>query len=172
MISFEKIQPNDIEQANAYISWCSDPEMIKNWVLQKEDSVAELDYTLEKFKEDFSHPDKSAFMIKDKAQFIGYASFYINHPVAIQKTGRVCWPSIAIGEKSHRGKGFGLQLCAEVLKLAKDLKCTHIEAGIFEFNIKMKKILVENNFKLIGSQPNKTFVDSKWWNSEHYLLKI
>lgn len=171
MITFEKIDPNNTEQANVYISWCSDPVLIKNWTLHKESTKA-FKYSAQDFKDDFSHTGKIAFMIKLNLKYIGYGSFFINHPACIHKEGKICWPSLAIGNSIYRGKGFGIQICKEIFRLATELDCTHIEAGIFEFNEEIKKILLDNNFKLIGEIPNITFIDNKWWKAEHYLFKI
>jgi hypothetical protein len=33
--------------------------------------------------------------------WIGYGQFYINHSVAMTKEGRVCWPSIAVGDDNY-----------------------------------------------------------------------
>mgnify|MGYP000748516275 CR=1 FL=1 len=172
MIDFIKIDPNNLAQAQAYTSWYRDPIMINNWTLQKEKSKNIHNYSVEQFQKEFSSPGKTAFMLRYMDQYIGYGSFYINHPVGMYKDGRTCWPSIGIGDAASRGKGFGRELCKEVLRQAKELDCTHIEAGIFEFNEKIKKILLSNKFKYLGEVANKTFVDGKWCSSEHYLLKL
>ncbi|MEZ4742772.1 MAG: GNAT family protein [Bdellovibrionota bacterium] len=173
-VFFEKIDPNNLEQAEEFVSWYKNPIMLKNWVLQNENSIIE--FRKEDFQKQFTSNSQSlethAFMIKISEKYVGYGQFYINHPVAKTKDNRVCWPSIAIGNDNFRGKGFGLKVCQEILRLAKKLNCTHIEAGVFEFNQRMKDILLENGFTLIGTQKNKTFVDGKWWSSEHYLMKI
>lgn len=174
-IMFEDIDPNNLIQGKEFVSWYNNPLMVDNWTLQKEDSEATT-FTLEDFKNQFSNNkysnEKHTFMIKVADEYIGYGQFYIDHPVAITKEGRVCWPSIAIGNDNFRGKGFGLKVCEQVYLKAKELNCTHIEAGVFEFNHKMKDILTKNKFCYIGKQENKTFVDGKWWSSEHYLLKL
>jgi hypothetical protein len=36
----------------------------------------------------------------------------------------------------------------------------------------MKEILSANGFKMIGKQEKKTYVDGRWWSSEHYLLEL
>jgi RimJ/RimL family protein N-acetyltransferase len=174
-VSFEVIDPNNLEQAKEFVSWYKNPLMIKNWVLQREESTP-VNFEVEDFKKQFSvkenSREKHAFMIKVNDNYIGYGQFYINHPVAVTKDGRVCWPSIAIGNDDFRGQGFGLEICKQIYEHAKKLNCTHIEAGIFEFNKKMKKMLVDNGFVMIDKKENLTFVDGKWWASEHYLLKL
>ncbi|MCF8058437.1 MAG: GNAT family N-acetyltransferase [Bacteriovoracaceae bacterium] len=171
---FEKVDPTDKKQAETYVSWYSNPEMVKNWIIQKEEKL-EVKFTTEDFVKQFGPSEdfeRMAFMLRFIGKYIGYGQFYINHPVCLHKEGRVAWPSIAIGADEFRGKGFGLAVAKEVLRLAKEQKCTHIEAGIFEFNKKMKSILLHNGFKLIGQRDVKTFVDNKWWCSEHYLLTL
>lgn len=172
MLKFQKIDPKNKEQALAFISWYSDPVMIDNWLLQSENSSVNPGYSVDQFQNDFSKSDKTAFMIKEDSEYIGYGSFYLNHPIGMQKEGKVCWPSIGIGNKEHRGKGLGIEICKEILRLSKDIGCTHIEAAIFEFNSKIKKILLKNGFYLIGEVENKTFVNGKWWKSEHYLKEL
>lgn len=174
-LSFEKINPNDEFQARAFMNWYNDPVMIDNWTLQKEEETV-INYTLEDFKNQFAEkegaPEKYTFMVKLDGDYIGYGQFYINHMMCMTKAERVCWPSIAIGNSEFRGKGFGLLICKEILRKAELMNCTHIEAGVFEFNKRMKSLLVENGFSLIGRQERKTFVENKWWASEHYLLEL
>lgn len=174
-IVLEQVDPNNLEQANEFVSWYKNPLMVKNWVLQKEENEP-VKFEVEDFQKQFSEntysDEKHVFMIKVSGKYIGYGQFYINHPVAMTKEGRVCWPSIAVGDDNFRGKGFGLAICKEVYNKAKELNCTHIEAGVFEFNDKMKGILTSNGFIMIGKQENKTYVDGRWWSSEHYLLEL
>jgi RimJ/RimL family protein N-acetyltransferase len=174
-VVFEKIDPNNLEQARVFVSWYENPIMINNWVLQKEEKQ-EVNYTISDFQKQYTvskgDPEKYAFMVKADERYIGYGQFYINHQVCLIKNQRVCWPSIAIGEDNYRSKGFGLSVCKEILRMAKEFDCTHIEAGIFEFNEKMKQLLVQNKFELIGKQEKKTFVDGRWWSSEHYAFEL
>ena len=173
-VRFEDIDPSNNSHAEAFVLWNKNPVLIKNWTLQKEDQVT-TEFTKEDFVRQFSNSnglEKSVFMIKLGEQYIGYGQFYIDHPVAITKEGRVAWPSICFGEDESRGKGLGLILCQYLLKKAKEANCTHIEAGVFEFNREMKNILNRNGFKLVGKQENKTSVDGRWWSSEHYLLAL
>lgn len=174
-LSFEVIDPYNKDQAKSFVEWYKNPLMVRNWTLQNEDTK-EVTYTLENFREQFSpkdkEPEKYTFMINVDGKYIGYGQFYINHRMCMIKDAKVCWPSIAIGEDSYRGKGFGLKICMEILRIAKEMDCTHIEAGVFEFNTKMKSLLINNGFKLIGKQKRKTFVDDKWWASEHYALDL
>ncbi len=172
MISFERIDSDNLEQAETFTSWYRDPVMVRNWVLQRESKVSRQPYNVAQFSKEFSSPDKIAFMIKSFEDYIGYGSFYINHPVGMYKSGKTCWPSIGIGNNDYRGKGLGLQLCQEVYRLAKSLDCTHIEAGVFEFNQKIKRLLLRNSFQHFGDMPKMTFVDGRWWSSEHYLLAL
>jgi RimJ/RimL family protein N-acetyltransferase len=171
-ITIEKIDPNNKAQAEEYCSWIKNETMLKNWFLQKEDDDSEVSFTEEDFEKAFSNEDKIAFMIKDDKGYFGYGSFFINHPVGKFKEGRVCWPSLGIGKDSHRGRGLSKHLCEEIARLAKQEGCTHIEAAVFEFNEPIKNILVKAGFKYIGKEEKKTFVDGKWWDSEHYLLKL
>ncbi|WP_034720633.1 GNAT family N-acetyltransferase [Bacteriovorax sp. DB6_IX] len=171
-MKIEVIDPNNTKQAESYCSWLNDETMVKNWFLQRDDKDFEVKFTVEDFRESFSKPDKIAFILKDNETYFGYGSFFINHPVSKFKEGKVCWPSIAIGLDSYRGKGLSKLICEEIVRLAKEHQCTHIEAAIFEFNQPMKGLLLANGFKYFAKEENKTFVDGKWWDSEHYILEI
>lgn len=171
-IKIEKIDPNNLEQAKAYCSWIADTDVTNNWFIQKEGVDFEVSYTLENFKNDYSQNEITAFMIKDESEYFGYGSFYINHPVGMHKEGKVCWPSLAIGNAKYRGKGLSKYLFEEIKKLAKEDGCTHIEAGIFEFNEAIKFNLLKMGFEFIGRHENLTFVDGRWWGAEHYLIKL
>lgn len=177
-VHFEKIDSSNLDHAKAFIEWNKNPLLLKNWRLQREDSIKQVidDYSLEDFQAQFSKSSqdqgKYCFILKVNDLYIGYGQFYLNHPMCMSKGTKVCWPSIAIGDDAYRGKGFGYKICLEILKNAKELQCTHIEAGVFEFNEEMKSILKSNGFQLIGRMENKTFVNGKWWAAEHFLLEL
>lgn len=171
-VTIEKIEPSNIDQAKEYCSWIENETMLRNWFLQKEDEHFKPSFNIEDFQKTFSNEEKIGFMIKDENGYFGYGSFFINHPVGLHKEGKVCWPSLGIGKDSYRGKGLSKYLCEEIARLARQEGCTHIEAAIFEFNDAIKSILLGFGFKFIGKEEKKTFVDGKWWGSEHYLLEL
>ncbi len=174
-IIFEDINPNCESQAQAYALWTTDELMINNWTRQNPE-IPNREYTIDTFKKDYSLQnnkyEKYAFMMKVNDTYIGYGQIIINHPVALIKTKKVSWPSIAIGDSNFRTKGYGKIICQKIYELSKLHNCEVIEAGVFEFNIQMKEILIKNGFKLIGTQEKVTFAFGKWQNSEHYLLEI
>ncbi|MFG1516031.1 GNAT family N-acetyltransferase [Halobacteriovorax sp. ZH3_bin.1] len=171
-ITIEKIDPNNELQAEAYCSWLADELVVNNWFLQNDDEDFTVSFSINDFKKAFSKEDKVAFIIKDDFDYFGYGSFFINHPAGMYKEGRVCWPSLAIGKSSHRGKGLSKHIFSEIRKLAIREGCTHVEAGIFDFNEAIRANLIKMGFKLIGRRENLTFVDGKWWGSEHYLIEL
>lgn len=157
----EKIDPLNLRQAKEFVSWYKDPVIINNWLLQREEKT-DVQFEIEDFQRQFTpkkdSPKKHAFMLKVVDKYVGYGQFYINHPVAVTKKGRVCWPSVAVGNEAYRGQGFGVEICKEIQKMAKSLDCSHIEAGVFEFNDKIKNLLLANKFKFIGKQEIKTYL--------------
>jgi RimJ/RimL family protein N-acetyltransferase len=171
-IVIEKIEPTNVNQAKEYCSWVKNETMLKNWFIQREDEEFESSFNMEDFERTFSNKEKVGFMIKDDNGYFGYGSFFINHPVGMFKDGVVCWPSLGIGKDSYRGKGLSKYLCEEIARLAKLEGCTHIEAGIFEFNEAIRNILLSFGFQLIGKEDKKTFVDGRWWGAEHYLMEL
>ncbi len=173
-IIFENLDPNNIEQASAYVEWTKDQLMVENWTRQIPNKPL-VDYTLDQFKADFSTKkdlEKYSFMVKVNNKYVGYGQIIINHPVAMVKDKKVAWPSIAVGNSLFRTKGLGLLICRKIYDLAKQHNCEVIEAGIFEFNTPMKRILLKNGFQLIGFKENITFMHSQWYRAEHYLLVV
>ena len=63
-------------------------------------------------------------------------------------------------------------ICHKIYELAKQQNCEVIEVGVFEFNTRMKQILLENGFELIGKKEKLTFKQDRWWSAEHYSLVI
>jgi hypothetical protein len=99
-------------------------------------------------------------MIKLNEKYVGYGSCYFNHPVCRYKEGKVCWPSIAMAMTLIVAQGYGYEICKYLLKIAIENNCTHIEAGVFEFNHAMKSLLIRNGFHHFATDERKTFVDS------------
>jgi maltose-binding protein MalE len=174
-VTFEDIDLNNEEQAREFVKWASDSVMKENWTLQRPDSV-QTEYDIEKFKKDFNYKESGGeifgFMMKVDNSYVGYGQIIVNQGNAFTKDKRVSWPSIAVGESANRSKGFGLLLCKKIYELSKIHNCDVIEVGIFEFNTRMKQMLLENGFSLIGQKEKITFTQDRWWNAEHYLLDI
>jgi L-amino acid N-acyltransferase YncA len=171
-VIFENIDHNDLKQANAYVKWHKDAAMTENAICQRPDSSQD-EYTIEQFKKDFNYQEKEGefygFMMKVDEEYIGYGQIIINQGNAFTKNKKVAWPSIAVGDSANHSKGFGKLICHKIYELAKYHNCEVIEVGVFEFNTRMKQILVENGFEMIGKKEKLTFTQDRWWSAEHYL---
>lgn len=176
-ITFEDVNVDNAEQAKEYVKWFSDEVMLENWYRKKPGAIL-TDVTDKDFKEHFNEDqsdsslERYVFMVKMDDTYIGYGQIYINHPVAMTKGKRVAWPSIAVGNVLYRSKGIGIVICKKIFELSQIHECDAIEAGIFEFNMPMKQILIKNGFQFIGNKENITFTQDRWWNAEHYLLDL
>lgn len=174
-ITFEDIDPNNLEHAHEFIKWTKDSVMNENWFCQRPDSE-KVEYSIEQFKEEFNYSDKDfeiyGFIMKVDGACVGYGQIIINQGGAFTKDKRVSWPSVAVGESANRSKGLGTLISQKVYEISKLHNCDVIEVGIFEFNNPIKQLLLKNGFKLIGKKEKITYIRNRWWNAEHYLLPI
>ncbi len=133
-ITFEDIDPNNLEDSHECIKWTKDSEMNENWFCQRP-GTAKLEYSVEQFKEEFNYSDKDfeiyGFIMKVDGAYVGYGQIIINQGGALTKDKRVSWPSVAVGESENRSKGLGTLICQKIYELSKLHNCNVIEVGIF-----------------------------------------
>jgi len=147
--------------------------MLANWFNQDVDALsltAEGGETLESVRKSYTEKkraDFEAFFICVEGIPVGYCSFFLD-PSHKKSSKSVAWPSIAIGETSHRRKGLVKLIEKEVGQRAKKYGATHIEAGIFKHNIPMIKLLEKYGYERIGSN----IVGPAQIESYHYLKPI
>lgn len=106
----------------------------------------------------------------DKAFF--WCIFYQNEPVGLltaqldprqllRQIPGTFWPSILIGEAAARGKGVGRQAMIWCEELARELGCSRIELGVFEFNHVARKL-----YESLGYVEFARIPDFTWWNGK------
>jgi|GEM_PF-6375104 len=172
-LKFDKVDPKNKEHAEVFIEWHKCIELNKLWVIHKKSVEAE-EYNFTRFQKQFSYKNKEdfSFLIKSNQNYIGHYSLFVNHAACMFKEGKVAWPSIVIGNIENRNQGVGKVICEHLYKSALERNCTHIEAGIFEFNTRMIEILEALGFVKIGQREKLTFQEGKYWGAPHYLKKI
>ncbi len=176
-ITFEKVDIHNANHKKAWLDFSLNTDAKKEWMIRKPEQGYGGPTDPNDFEENFSGISKYAeskhsYLVKLEESYIGIYDIHINHSQCRHQDGIVAWPGILISKEENRGKGLGKKMFLHLFNTAKKLGCTHIEAAPFEFNQRLKDILLKYNFKKIAEQKDLTFQDGKWYSSEHYLLDI
>ena len=83
----------------------------------------------------------------------------------IHKTGEI---SYFIGEKELWGKNYATLAIKEMTKIAKKKGLKKIKASAIVINEGSKKILIKNNFKLVGIFKSELIYKNKRYDEYHY----
>jgi RimJ/RimL family protein N-acetyltransferase len=98
-------------------------------------------------------------------QTIGHCEIYLT-----ETSAKLC--RILIGEKSFRGKGFGLEIVRLMLeKSFNDFNCSLVELNVYDWNIGAIKCYGKAGF-VINPEKSKTIeVNNKSWTSINMFIK-
>ena len=112
------------------------------------------------------------FFVEMNGKKIGYASLMVNPPHRMCKDKNIIWPSLWIASRRMRRKGIGTAIGKHIIKLAKKHGASHIEAGVFEFNFGIRKMLEKYGFESIGRVEKFVWYKNRYWADVRYLRAI
>ncbi len=172
-IEFMPIDFTNMNDCAILAKWFNDPEI--NYLISPNFSQGPLGYVSPEFVSQsnlYNKNDKYAFFIVADNYIIGDVSIIDNPDFLFYKGVNTCWLGITIGERAYRGLGIGKEAMRFIEKYAKDIGFERMELGVFEFNKKAIKFYQKLGYKHIGTIPNFTFYNGKWYDDlrfEKYL---
>lgn len=101
-------------------------------------------------------------------KIIGQLTILVNPPMKRSSHAKVAWPSVIVGEDSLRGSGIVRRFGPRLLALARALDCSHFEAGVFEFNTTMRRLLEGVGFREFARVENVTRHEGAGCAALHY----
>ena len=157
-----RLEPFATSDFNKLISWVDSEEDL----IQFAGPIFKFPLTerqLEKYLE-----DKSRFVFKvietDPEQTIGHCEIYLT-----EETVKLC--RILIGEKSFRGKGFGLQIVNDLLEISfARFNKPFIELNVYDWNVSAIKCYEKVGFSINKDKINHIEVKGKIWNSLNMII--
>ena len=162
-ISIKKFKLEYIKTSN-YLTWLKNKLVTKNLYRPEllssfsEKSIYKYVKNLELSKNDFFF---SIFLNKE---MIGTVK--VGHVDWHSKTGDI---GIMIGEKKYWGKGYATVTIKKIVKFCKkDLKLRKIVAGTPSNNIGMKKVFLQNGFKIEGVRKKHLLILNRYY--DHILF--
>lgn len=112
---------------------------------------------------DMQRSDCLAFKViwKETGQIIGHIS--LSKIDRVHLTARIS--KVIISEDNLKGKGIGLQMISEILKVGfEDLKLHRITLGVFDFNKNAMNCYEKAGFIIEGLMREVVRVNNKYWN--------
>jgi RimJ/RimL family protein N-acetyltransferase len=162
------LRREDITQS--YINWLNNYEVVK---FTEQKNLKHNRKTILKYFE---------FISKSKNQFL-YGIFVKNNNkhkhIGNIKLGpinyihRFAEISYFIGELDYWNKGFATSAVSKIIKIAKsNYKLKKLMAGVYSINVRSKKVLKKNNFKLEGEFKSQMIFQKKRYSHLWFGLKL
>ena len=133
-------------------SWSVSPEFLKQWAGPSLTFPLE-DQELKKYMEDSNHPVQSNLLIytavhKSSGKVIGHICL-----AAVDRMNRSARVGRVVVDPDYRGRGFGLRMMNELLRIAFEaLELHRISLGVFDFNTSALKSYEAAGFQREGIQ--------------------
>lgn len=175
-ISFRSIDYRSGHDCKLLAQWHSDEEIQALWLPRRSPESIPVVATVESVKtEGLAHSEFSPLhelVIERDGISVGHVCLYLNPPHRLSRGDKVAWPTIIIGDKMNRRQGIGTLVGAHLLKLARDAGATHVEAGVFEFNLPIRQLLEKHGFREIGRVRDFTWHAGKLWPDVRYEMAL
>lgn len=162
-ITFRKLLKPNPEIASTLEIWSNDP--LITHLIRPNQNKKELEgfvpvtaASLEKQIKEFS-----IYLIYQDGLLVGEMNFQADPPHLYKKEVGTAWIGLVIGEESARGKGIGNQAIFHLENKIRKRNFTRIELGVFEFNIRAKKLYEKLGYQEIGRIDNFTYWRGKKW---------
>jgi RimJ/RimL family protein N-acetyltransferase len=176
-LSLRPIDYQSVSDLNLLVKWFNDPELRSMYMGRKDEAHIPPLETIESIKNHRLNRDPAfeplgEWMIIADQVPVGEVSLILNPPHKRSRGEKVVWPSIAIGEKSYLRKGIATWVIGQILLEGKKVSATHVEAGIYEFNLPMRKLIQKIGFKEIARIENFTWFEGRKWADVRYEMAL
>lgn len=161
MIELRFFERSDIQQL---INWIETPEFLLQWG-GPNFSFPLTEQQLKNYLKDANN-DNSQVMVysvleKETGNVIGHIS--LGNIDRSNKSARI--GKVLVGDKNVRGKGIGLQMMKEILKVAFDeLKLHRVSLGVFDFNASAIACYEKAGFIKEGLHRDSRKIGNEYWS--------
>jgi RimJ/RimL family protein N-acetyltransferase len=156
----------------AIARWQNDPELQRLWVPNRGEKTEIPRVTADQVARraeqvgPFVPAADELAILNDR--IVGQLTVIINPPHRKSTAATVAWPSLIIGEPSLRGSGIVRRFGDRIMAVAKSLRASEIEAGVFEFNEPIRRLLSKAQFEEFARVENMTVRDGRNWADVRY----
>lgn len=109
-------------------------------------------------------PGKTRYIIYDGELPIGEVSIIDDFPYLSQKEPKSAWIAICVGNKSYWGKGVAQKAMAFLEDTCRSQGYKRIELGVFENNVKARRLYAKLGYKEINIYPKFTYYNGEWYD--------
>lgn len=164
-ISFVPIDFSSKSDCEILAKWFNDPDI--NYLITPNFYQGPLGKVTPEFISQtnlYSNFKKHAFFIMCDNSIIGDINILENPDFLYNRDYKSSWLGITIGEKAYQGLGIGKIAMNFIEEYAKNLGFERMELGVFGFNTKAIKFYQNIGYKHIGTIPNFTYYNGKWYD--------
>lgn len=115
--------------------------------------------------------NKHMYLAYDDDRLIGAYTIDTAFEHCLVKEPGTAWIGIVIGDKSYWGYGIGRMMMIHLEDECKQLSCTQIELGVFEYNERAKALYLSLGYKVIDTIDNFVFYKGQWYKDIR-MLKV
>lgn len=161
MIELRFFERSDIQQL---INWIETPEFLLQWG-GPNFSFPLTEQQLKNYLKDANNDNSQvmvySFLEKETGNVIGHIS--LGNIDRSNKSARI--GKVLVGDKNVRGKGIGLQMMKEILKVAFDeLKLHRVSLGVFDFNASAIACYEKAGFIKEGLHRDSRKIGNEYWS--------
>jgi len=165
-ISFRPTDYDSDDDCEAIAKWRNNPNLRRLRVPSKDTNELPSIVTGTQVRAESKRPPSAFSPSVDEMavlgnRIVGQITLIINPPHRKSTAATVAWPSIIIGEGSLRGRGIARRFGERVFSAARNLVASHLEAGVFEFNSTIRRLLEKAEFTEFARVENMTWRDGK-----------
>ncbi|MBU5265655.1 GNAT family N-acetyltransferase [Virgibacillus proomii] len=161
MIELRFFERSDFQQL---INWIKSPQFLLQWG-GPNFSFPLTEQQLENYIKDANNNNSSVLIYsvidKETGNVIGHIS--LGNIDRNNKSARV--GKVLVGDKNARGKGIGVQMMTEILKIAFDkLELHRVSLGVFDFNTSAIACYEKVGFKKEGLLRDSRKINKEYWS--------
>jgi len=166
---------NDCE---AISRWRNNPSLQRLWVpFQKDKEIESVPLvSVSQIRSEASMASAWTPIIDELAilggRIVGQITIIVDPPHRKSSGDRIAWPSLIIGEDLLHGRGIVRRFGERIINSSKEIGASHLEAGVFEFNQPIRRLLEKASFKEIARVENITWRDGRSWADVRYERPI
>lgn len=176
-VTFRKIDYSQNIDCEILAKWRNDRFLQKLWIPRKINNDTFVpQVTVDQIRSEEQQRSRFSPVLEEFAvlgdRIVGQISIIIDPPHKKTLHASVAWPSIIIGESSIRGTGIVRKFGDRIITVSRSLGVSYIEAGVFEFNKTIRRILEGAGFEEFSRVECMTYIEGKPAADIRYRLQL
>lgn len=160
MIEFKQVTTAAVQIIEIMTTWYND-ESIRHFIRPNFKEAPYEECPMEMIQQSLGEKNRYCFIAYEGKTPLGEVTILVDPPYLARKVPKTSWISIMIGNPTHRGKGFGVEMMKFLEEKSREMGMVRIELGVFDFNVNAVKF-----YQRLGYTPFHEFENFTYWNGK------